>query len=183
MELEDLIQQGRSLQNSLQQHRSEWGVTYRHLNQDAYEGWLMLTKRYINTQFPGDKSVLEFEELSEESATPKLFAKMLGILEALQVLPDVVKDSQGETQPVVTINNTQNQTQSQSVLIEMFVDALHEELSRKQIREVKEIAENTNLTHEEKKSSILNKIKDFGIDTLSNIVANVLTNPAIWNNF
>lgn len=65
----------------------------------------------------------------------------------------------------------------------MFVDALHEELSRKQIREVKEIAENTNLTHEEKKSSILNKIKDFGIDTLSNIVANVLTNPAIWNNF
>lgn len=65
----------------------------------------------------------------------------------------------------------------------MFVDALHEELSRKQIREVKEIAENTNLTHEEKKSSILNEIKDFGIDTLSNIVANVLTNPAIWNNF
>ena len=183
MGINELIQQGKELKCSLQEKHSQWGTFYSHSNQDAYESWLMLTKRYINTQFPRDKSVLEFEELSEESATPKLFAKMIGILEALQVLPDVVKDSQGETQPVVTINNTQNQTQSQSVLIEMFVDALHEELSRKQIREVKEIAENTNLTHEEKKSSILNKIKDFGIDTLSNIVANVLTNPAICNNF
>ena len=181
MGINELIQQGKELKCSLQEKHSQWGTFYSHSNQDAYESWLALTKRYINTQFPRDKSVLEFEELSEELASPKLFAKMIGILEALQILSDVVQGTDEETQPIVNITNMQNQTQSQSVLVAIFVEALHEELSRKQIREIKEIAENKNLTSEDKKSSILNKIKDFGVDTLSNIVANVLTNPAIWS--
>jgi hypothetical protein len=45
---------------------------------------------------------------------------------------------------------------------------------------LKEIAEDTEIGTEEKKSSILDKIKEFGKDTLASIVANVLTNPAIW---
>ena len=31
-----------------------------------------------------------------------------------------------------------------------------------------------------KKGSLLEKIKSFGMDTLSNILANIVTNPAIW---
>ena len=31
-----------------------------------------------------------------------------------------------------------------------------------------------------KKGSLLEKIKSFGMDTLSNIVANIVTSPAIW---
>lgn len=181
MEIDELIQQGRVLQNSLQQHRSEWGTYYTHPNQDAYERWLMLTKRFINAQYPGDKCIEEFEILaSEVNPTPKQLAKMLGILEAMKQLPQVVKKSTEIANPMVAITNTQTQSQSQNVFLNVFIDALHEELSRKQIRELKEIAEDTEIGTEEKKSTILGKIKDFGMDTISNIVANMLTNPAIW---
>lgn len=180
MEIEELIQQGRALKNVLQERRGSWGTYYVHPDQDAYEKWLMLTKRYINTAFSGDKCIEEFEKLAEKSPYPTQLSKMLGILEAMKQLPQVVAVKSENTNPMVTITNTQTQSQSQNVFLNVFIDALHEELSRKQIRELKEIAEDTEIGTEEKKSSILDKIKEFGKDTLASIVANVLTNPAIW---
>lgn len=180
MEIDELIQQGRVLKNVLQERRGSWGTYYVHPDQDAYEKWLMLTKRYINTAFPGDKCIEEFEKLAEGSPYPTQLAKMLGILEAMKQLPQVVIVKSEQINPMVAITNNQMQNQSQNVFLEVFIDALHEELSKKQIRELKEIAVNNELGEEEKKSSILEKIKDFGKDTLASIVANVLTNPAIW---
>lgn len=181
MELNELIQQGRVLKNSLQFHTGNYFDYYTHANNQAYESWLMLTKRYINTMYSGDKFVSEFELLSEErNPTPELFDKMLAILEAMKQLPEVVKGNIEKANPMVAITNTQNQSQNQNVFIEVFMEALHEELSGRQIKELKSVAEDDNLNEEEKKSTILDKIKDFGMDTLSNIVANVLTNPSIW---
>lgn len=181
MEIEELIQQGRVLKNSLQFHSGHYIDYYTHANNQAYESWLMLTRRYINTMYAGDKFVSEFELLSEEkNPTPELFDKMIAILEAIKQLPGVVKSSVEGTPPMVAITNNQNQSQSQNALLNVFVEALREELSGKQIRELKSVAEDENLNEEEKKSSILDKIKEFGKDALASIVANVLTNPAIW---
>lgn len=182
MEIDELIQQGVVLKNSLQEVRSQWGTYYKHLSQDAFESWLMLTKRYINTQYHGDKSVEEFEKLAAEvNPTPKQLAKMIGILEAMKQIPQIARTFEPTKQmPLVSITNTQSQTQTQNVFIEIFMEALHEELSMKQIRDLKAIAEDEHKSVEEKKASILDRIKEFGMDTLSNIVANVLTNPTVW---
>ena len=184
MEIEELIQRGMELKNSLQEVHSQWGTYYKHPNQDAYEEWLMLTKRYINTQYYGDKSTEEFEKIAADvNPSPKQLAKMLGILGAMKQIPQIARTcEQKEQKPLVSITNTQNQSQSQSqnVMLKVFVEALHEELSGRQIRELKSVAEDENLNEEEKKSTILDKIKEFGKDTLASIVANVLTNPTIW---
>jgi len=181
MELNELIQQGRVLKSSLQFHTGNYFDYYTHANNQEYESWLMLTRRYINTMYTGDKFVTEFELLSEErNPTPELFDKMLAILEAMKQLPEDVKGTTEKANPMVAITNTQNQSQSKNVMLKVFVEALHEELSGKQIRELKSVAEDENLNEEEKKSTILDKIKEFGKDTLASIVANVLTNPTIW---
>ena len=52
-----------------------------------------------------------------------------------------------------------------------------DELTGKQLKDLKAA-----LADEKsgKKGSLLEKIKSFGMDTLSNILANIVTNPAIW---
>ncbi len=72
-----------------------------------------------------------------------------------------------------------NLTQNQSVNINLLITALEDELTVSQMREVNDImksAENS----KDKKAKILEKIKNFGNDVASNILANILTNPAIW---
>lgn len=183
MEIDELIQQGRVLKNSLQFHCGHYFDYYTHADNQAYESWLMLTKRYINTMYAGDKFVLEFEQVAEDkNPSPKQFEKMLAILEAIKQLPQLVKSSAENANPMVSITNNQSQEQfqTQNVFVEMFMEALHEEMSGKQIRELKAIVEDENKSVDERKASILDRIKEFGIDTLSSIVANVLTNPAVW---
>lgn len=72
-----------------------------------------------------------------------------------------------------------NLTQNQSVNINLLVSALEDELTVSQMREVNEIMQSKN-DSASKKSKILEKIKSFGNDVASNILANILTNPAIW---
>jgi hypothetical protein len=72
-----------------------------------------------------------------------------------------------------------NLTQNQSVNISLLVSALEDELTVSQMREVNEIMQSTE-DSQNKKVKILDKIKNFGSDVASNILANILTNPAIW---
>jgi hypothetical protein len=72
-----------------------------------------------------------------------------------------------------------NLTQNQSVNINLLVSALEDELTVSQMREVNEIMQSQE-NSTEKKSKILEKIKSFGTDVATNILANILTNPAIW---
>lgn len=183
MEIEELIQQGKELKRDLQCHYSDFGNYYTHTDNNAYERWLALTRRYLKTYYSGDDFIPDFEKAAKEiDPSPEQMDKMLAILDALDQLPEVVKTHNEKSEPRVTINNTQlqSQSQSQNVMLKVFVEALHEELSGKQIRELKSVAEDENLNEEEKKSTILDKIKEFGKDTLASIVANVLTNPTIW---
>ena len=77
------------------------------------------------------------------------------------------------------INISVNQSQNQSVQIHFFWESIKDELNGKQIKELEEIV-NENLPVENKKNKIAEKLKSFGGDVLTNIVANILTNPNIF---
>lgn len=98
------------------------------------------------------------------------------MLKAFKEIPQAItlpKEHHGGI--VITNSNTQSQNQQQAANI--FLEAIADELTGKQMKDLKAA-----LADEKsgKKGSLLEKIKSFGMDTLSNIVANIVTNPAIW---
>jgi len=87
--------------------------------------------------------------------------------------PDLKKnDNSG-----ININLTQNQ--NQTVKINLLIGALEDELTVSQLREVNELM-NTEEPKSEKRKKLIDKLKSFGSDVASNILANILTNPNIW---
>ncbi len=81
-----------------------------------------------------------------------------------------------------TLTQSQQQEQSQQLVVEIFMEAIKDELTGKQQKEIKTILE------EEKdlvkaKPKLLDKLKGFGENVLSNIVANIITNPKAWEEF
>jgi len=77
----------------------------------------------------------------------------------------------------ININLTQNQ--NQTVNINLLISALEDELTVSQLREVNELMK-ADEPKSTKKKKIIDKIKSFGSDIASNILANILTNPNIW---
>jgi hypothetical protein len=77
----------------------------------------------------------------------------------------------------ININLTQNQ--NQTVNLTLLISALEDELTISQFKEVNELMK-AEEPKSEKKKKIIEKIKSFGSDVASNILANILTNPNIW---
>lgn len=77
------------------------------------------------------------------------------------------------------IHITLTQNQHQTVNIDLLVSALKDELTGAQLKEVKDIM-NTKEPAEEKRTTLVSKLKSFGTDVASNVLANILTNPGIW---
>jgi hypothetical protein len=69
--------------------------------------------------------------------------------------------------------------QHQTVNVHLLVSALENELTGTQFRELKEIM-NSKEGPEKKKERLKDKLKSFGKDVSSNILASILTNPNIW---
>lgn len=82
----------------------------------------------------------------------------------------------------ITINNTQTQTQKQeqNIVIEAFLDSIKDEMNGRQRKELLAIANEAKDTKEAHKS-IVEKLKEYGIDVSASIVANILTNPKVWS--
>ena len=83
---------------------------------------------------------------------------------------------------VTTINNTnsQSQSQEQSLAVQLFIEAIKDDLTGRQIKELKAVVEDADNDLQKARPGILAKVKEFGTDVASNIVANLLTNPMIW---
>lgn len=154
----------------------------------GYKKWLAITKRVLGCTFPHDRDIDEFEIVSKKTLSKSQQEELLAILEAFRNVPDVItgnktiqyeeKNRKGKDVHVTnTIYNAQSQNQSQTVQI--FFEAIKDELTGKQQKELKSIVDE-DLEPETKRTKIIDKIKSFGIDTLSNIVANIATNPAVW---
>lgn len=161
---------------------------YRYADMDNYHIWLATTKRYLGSHYPQDKDVAEFERISNEPLCPNQQNRLLGILKAFAKIPSVISDNlqdnkgNGAIQVTTNINNSNSQTQSQqqSLAVELFLEAIKDDLTGRQIKELKTVVAEAGNDLQKARPGIIEKLKSFGADVASNIVANLLTNPAIW---
>lgn len=70
--------------------------------------------------------------------------------------------------------------QEQSLAVELFIEAIKDDLTGRQIKELKSVVAEADNDMQKARPSIIAKLKEFGTDIASNIVANLLTNPMIW---
>ena len=172
-----------------------WGFSYYYYNDsESYQKWLATTKRFISIKYPNDKDVNEFDSISKERLAPEQQKRLLAILEAFAVLPTVIPDNRttqitekkGKEKDainvVTTINNSnsQSQSQEQSLAVELFIEAIKDDLTGRQIKELKSVVAEADNDLQKARPGVLAKLKEFGTDVASNIVANLLTNPMIW---
>ena len=183
MTLEEIINEGQSFRVVRHLHiHSEMGK--RVSNElppsiepaDKFAEWVACTKRFISINYPDDNVINEFKESIERPISDHYIQDLVATLKSLKKLPQhshYTKKEEG-----VMINITQ--TQSQSVEINIILDCLKNHLPEKQYNEIREIAkEERDAT--KAGSKILEKLKGFGIDVLSSIVANLITNQNIWS--
>lgn len=78
----------------------------------------------------------------------------------------------------VTQNQEQNQKQSQEV--NLLVDLLKNSLAPYQLEELKEVAK-ADMPVSEKRKNLMDKILSFGSNVGASVLANILTNPAVYS--
>ena len=196
--LESLIQEHKERISSLKYKPSPQGCIgfgcYYYDNSESYQRWLATTKRFIGIMYPDDKDVNEFESISKEKLGPEQQKRLLAILEAFAALPTVIPDNRttqitekkgkgkDAINVITTINNSnsQSQSQEQSLAVELFIEAIKDDLTGRQIKELKSVVAEADNNMQKARPSIIAKLKEFGADVASNIVANILTNPMIW---
>lgn len=163
---------------------------YTYDDMGEYEKWLATTKRFLHSHYPNDISVPNFEEISKNKMNKGQQQKMLAILEALTCFPTIIDQKDNTDMDkngafTININNSNSQTQSQeqSFAIDMFLEAIKDDLTGKQIKELKEVLTESGNDAEKARGGIIEKLKSFGSDVAANIVANILTNPIIGGGF
>jgi len=77
------------------------------------------------------------------------------------------------------INISVNQSQNQTLNVNVIWESIKGELTGKQLKEFEEIISENNKP-DLKKKKIFEKLKSFGTDVASNIIAGILTNPAVY---
>lgn len=148
----------------------------------------------INIYAESDKRIKSFEDI--QSYQHFGFTGIDRFLEAKQEAEAILKslitditdfgiirsDSKSKSGGIninVNQNNSQNQSTTVCVNFELIIESLKYGLSGSQIEELKEILE-SNQEPKEKKKTFVEKLNFFGSDVASNILANILTNPKVY---
>lgn len=146
----------------------------------------------ISKIFPEDKKMLEkFENIEAYRFVAVSGYERLSDAkkEATALLNSLISDLSSFGLPAskndskkggIHINLTQSNNQSTTIHLNIIVDAVKDELNGRQLRELQEIMDSEQKP-DEKRRSILDKLKSFGSDVASNIVANILTNPELYS--
>ena len=82
------------------------------------------------------------------------------------------RKSSGNTN--ITINNTQQ------MVLNLFTEAIKDEITVKKYKELEEILKNYEREPEKTTTKIKERLKKMGGDVLTNIITNILTNPNIY---
>ena len=184
MTIDELILKGRELKSTIYLSDKYMGHSfYKSDKEEEYQNWLHSVKRMIDTKY---RSSIERLRPYEENISPENHIKILGILEGIKNFPEEPENEiKGKSSDGITINNNQNNTQNntQQIILNIFIDAIGDEITGKELKELKEIMKNYEKNPEETKSTLLEKIKGFGKDVLSNIMANIITNPDFYLTF
>ncbi len=193
MTIQDLITEQKNRIRTLKYNDDVIIPYYEYPDMDSYYCWLEKVKRFLAINYPKDKHVEEFETISNESLWPDQQQKLLAILEAFAVLPQFIpqtnnlskKTSHSRETINVTTNinnsNSQSQHQEQSMAVDLFIEAIKDDLTGRQIKELKTVVAESDNDLEKARPNIIAKLKEFGTNVASNIVANILTNPIIWS--
>jgi len=182
--IEELILKGQELKNSIYLFGQDAFFNYyKSSKEEEYKKWIQSIKRLIDTMFPSSKERLK---PYADKITPENHMEILGLLEGIKIFPyEPENEIKGKSSDRITINNNQNniQNNTQQVIFNIFIDAIRDEITGKELKELKEIMKNYEKNPEETKSTLLEKIKGFGKDVLSNIMANIITNPDFYSTF
>ena len=182
MTIEELIAKGESFKIETSKPRIEYGddmnIIYQPCSQlkngDEVTDWVETSKRFIFINFPEDISYNIFEKVSDNVRRQADILKLVGILKSLKNNPDICKPLKANT---VSTNITVNQ--SQMVNLMFVIETIKSEIGEANFNKIKEIYNSQDST-EEKNSKVLDKLKSLGVNVLSSIIANILTNPSIW---
>lgn len=162
---------------------------YRYDDWASYQEWLIKTTRYLHIKYSGDKFVSEFESIATQDLHPEQQGALLAILKSLLELPTIVPMKQKKNGKEINVNttinnsNSQSQNQEQSIAVNLFLEAIKDDLTGKQVKELKDVLVECGNDKPKAWKSIVEKLKSFGSDVAANIVANILTNPTIWMGF
>lgn len=192
--IQDLITEQKNRIPLLYPEYSNMGILscYKYPDMDSYYKWLEKAKRFIEINYPDDKHIADFEQISNQYICPNQQKQLLAILEAFAALPIAIPSTtpstekqdheRGPIQVTTNINNSNSQTQNQqqTLAVELFLEAIKDDLTGRQIKELKAVVAEADNDLQKARSGIIEKLKSFGADVASNIVANLLTNPAIW---
>jgi len=177
--LERLISDGERLTHTISYVPSgQSGIrpfsVYTTSEREKYQDWQSATQRFIKTYFPSDYDDME---KTTKKLSPDNHQKIMGILRAIKLLPEEPKESMKDKQPStnITINNTQK------VVLNLFTESIKDEITGNDYKALKEILKNYEREPEQTKSKLTEKLKSFGNDVLTNIVANIMTNPNIYS--
>ncbi len=179
--LQSLIKKQKKRIPTLQQTQ----VGYDYPDMLAYYTWVQISKRFLRLHFSGDESVVDFCKLSEETLSRCQQEKLLAILNAFVAFPITIKnDVQMKNKEKanfvvnVTNNNSQSQNQEQSIAVQQILYAFRDELTGRQVKELKSIIAKADNDLHKAKPNIIAKLMEFGGNVASNILATILTNSA-----
>ncbi len=155
-------------------------------DEDKYMQWEENAKRFLSANYNNDRVCDDFQNalVHNESDFKSCIKKMVAVLKACKCMPTPIKAKQQSeadnvgSMPSITINNSNTQSQTQSVSI--FIEAIKDDLTGKQVKELKEIVSQEGDDLDKAKPKILEKVISWGGNVAAGIVTNLLTNPAIW---
>lgn len=188
--LDSIIEEAYSIKANLmpKSHQSSF---FKVADTNIYEKWKYKTVRFLSVNYEGDRVCQDFANavnnfVQLDLGTKAKFDSIIGVLESCKSIPEKVKSvtrkqNQTAKDAPIIINNTNSQSQSQSQSIQIFLEAIKDDLTGKQVKELKEIVANEDGDLEKAKPKLVDKIRSFGSDVASNIIANIITNPAIWS--
>lgn len=115
-----------------------------------------------------------------ETCKTEGFALIKGFIEEIETYGLPEKNDKKQENNGLNIVVNQTNSQQMTVSLNIFLSALQDELNGKQFKEIKGIIDSSE-DEEPKKKKIIEKFKSFGIDVMTNIIANILTNPQIYS--
>lgn len=181
--LNDLISEGELLTSTISFVPSPPNVwrtfsVYRTNEPEKYQNWQSSVQRFIKTYYPSD--IADFKKASIK-LNPDNHRTILGILKAIKLLPEeqATNEIKHKSGTNITIHNSQ--TNTQTVVFNLVIDAIKDEITGKELKELKELLKEYEKEPKKDKSKLIDKIKSFGSDVLTNMIANILTNPSIYS--
>ena len=164
-----------------------YGGYYLYDNQQ-YENWKNLTIRFLSANFPEDRCITDFEQKvrlfetdNQEKCHFEALIALLNSCHSIPVLPkNIIKESEMRESAInINVNQHQSQHQEQTQIIDIFLEAIRDEITGRQLKELKAIVKEEP-NPEKAKSKILDKVKTWGENISASIIANIITNPSVW---